>query len=66
MEDEKKEVPNAMKIIFGAFMVLIYLGMGILMLINFFDWQWAWARYGLGLLFIVYGFWRGYREYKKR
>ncbi len=47
-------------------MIIIYLGMGYLMFVNFFDWteDFAWARYSLGTLFILYGFWRGYRQFK--
>jgi hypothetical protein len=58
--------PKGMKYIFGIFMIIIYLGMGYLMFVNFFDWteDFAWARYSLGTLFILYGFWRGYRQFK--
>ena len=54
---------NTVKMIFGLFMIVIYVGMGVLLLINFFNWDtsWAWARIGLGVLFIIYGVWRGYR-----
>ncbi len=55
--------PKGMKYIFGIFMIIIYLGMGYLMFVNFFDWT-EWARYSLGTLFILYGFWRGYRQFK--
>ncbi len=52
---------------FGAFMVCIYLGMGVLMIINFFSWpeSWAVARWLVGVVLIVYGFYRGWREYKR-
>lgn len=52
--------------IFGIVMIVIYVGMGVLLLINFFDWQndWAWTRYIVGIVLIIYGFWRGYRQYK--
>lgn len=58
--------PKTMKYIFGVFMVCIYLGMGYLMMVNFFQWDenFTWARYSLGALFILYGFWRGYRQFK--
>ena len=40
--------------------------MGYLMMVNFFGWDesYTWARYSLGALFILYGFWRGYRQFK--
>lgn len=52
--------------IFGIVMVVIYVGMGVLLLINFFNWQndWAWTRYIVGVVLIIYGFWRAYRQYK--
>ena len=53
-------------ITFGIFMVIIYVGMGVLLLINFFDWggDWAWTRYVVGIVLIVYGFFRAWRQYK--
>lgn len=52
--------------VFGIIMILIYVGMGVLLLINFFGWQsdWAWTRYIVGIVLIIYGFWRAYRQYK--
>lgn len=52
--------------IFGIVMILIYVGMGVLLLINFFNWNndWAWTRYIVGVVLIIYGFWRAYRQYK--
>ena len=52
--------------VFGIIMILIYVGMGVLLLINFFGWQsdWACTRYIVGIVLIIYGFWRAYRQYK--
>lgn len=53
--------------IFGIFMIIIYVGMGVLLLINFFQWEsgpWEWLRWVGGVLLIVYGFWRAYRQFK--
>ena len=52
--------------VFGIIMILIYVGMGVLLLINFVGWQsdWAWTRYIVGIVLIIYGFWRAYRQYK--
>ena len=48
-------------------MVIIYIGMGVLCLINFFGAPatdgWTIARYVVGVMLIIYGFWRGYRMY---
>lgn len=58
--------PGIMRNIFGIFMILVYVGMGILLFINFFqfDASFAWVRYVGGVLFILYGIWRGYRQAK--
>ncbi len=52
------------KYAFGIFMIIIYIGMGYLMFVNFFGWgdDFTWARYSLGSLFVLYGFWRAYRQ----
>ena len=53
-----------MRTIFGIIMIIIYVGMGVLILINFFHWggDWAWTRYVVGTVLILYGFWRAYRQ----
>lgn len=58
--------PQIMRNVFGIFMILVYIGMGILLFMNFFqfDASFAWVRYVGGVLFILYGFWRGYRQFK--
>lgn len=63
MEDttNKKSQGKSIKVMFGLFMIFIYVGMGILVLLGMFDWLPSWARYSLGTLFIVYGVWRCYR-----
>lgn len=58
--------PQAVRNIFGIFMILIYVGMGVLFLIDFFGWKdasWGWLRYVAGAVLVVYGFWRGYRQF---
>lgn len=58
--------PRSLRLIFSIFMILIYIGMGVLMFINFFDMpaKWDWARYVVGVVLIIYALFRGYREYK--
>lgn len=53
-------------IVFGIFMFIVYEGMGVLMFINFFNWgsDWAWTRWIVGAVLVVYGFFRGYRTYQ--
>ena len=59
--------PNqVMSTIFGIIMIIIYVGMGVLFLINFFNWNsdWAWTRYIVGVVLVIYGLWRAYRQVK--
>ncbi len=45
--------PKTARLIFGIFMIIIYVGMGILLLVNFFDWEsgsWEWLRWTGGVL----------------
>ncbi len=65
-EIEPTKTQNIVRTIFGIIMILIYVGMGVLLLINFFGWEsdWAWTRYIVGVVLIIYGIWRGYRQYK--
>ena len=65
-ESRKSAVPSTMRAIFGIIMIIIYVGMGGLLLINFFGWQGevlTWLRYGGGVLFILYGIWRAIRQF---
>lgn len=59
---------RGVKMFFGIFMVLVYLGMAALMAINFFDWSttplWNAVRWFFAALFAAYGIYRGYREIK--
>ena len=51
-------IPSTMRIVFGVIMIIVYVGMGILLLINFFDWGdtpvWTWFRWIGGILLIIY------------
>ena len=40
--------------------------MRVLLLINFFGWNgdWAWTRYVVGVVLVIYGIWRAYRQVK--
>lgn len=58
--------PAVMRSIFGIIMIIVYVGMGVLLLINYFRWEgdWAWTRYVVGIMLIIYGVWRAYRQVK--
>jgi hypothetical protein len=64
--NEKTAVGTVARAIFGIIMIVIYVGMGVLMFINFFQWgeSWLWPRLGLGAVFTVYGLWRAYRQFR--
>ena len=66
MNNKQTSVNQGVKMFFGFFMVLVYLGMAVLMAINFFDWSttplWNAVRWFFAVLFVVYGIYRGYRE----
>ena len=51
---------------FGLFMVVVYLGMALLLAINFFDWDstgvWLVARWAMVVVFAAYGCYRCYRQ----
>lgn len=53
------------KTVFAIFMVIVYVGMGVLLFINFFQWDaaWSWLRWVGGGIFVLYGIWRAYRQF---
>lgn len=62
------DTPKSMKRLFGLIMVVIYLGMGSLCLSGFFDELFGSLtrlQQSFGLLFILYGFWRAYRYFRR-
>ena len=59
----ESDKPSLIKILYAVIMVIVYIGMGVLMLINFFHWgaDWSFVRYVLGSVLVVYGAWRAVR-----
>ena len=51
-----------MKMFFGIFMVLVYLGMAWLMAINYFGFPKKYLSWFFAVVFGLYGIYRGYRE----
>lgn len=68
MNKSQSGLNQSVKMVFGIFMVLVYLGVAALMAINFFDWAdtplWTAVRWFFAIVFAVYGLYRGYREIK--
>lgn len=61
------QVPVMMRYIFGIFMILVYVGVGVgILFFNIFKWDASFnlVRYVGGAILIVYGFWRAYRQIK--
>ncbi len=65
-DNREVQIPSTMRVVFGIIMIIVYVGMGILLLINFFGWQGellTWLRWCGGVLFIIYGIWRAIRQF---
>lgn len=65
-DSNTSKTPQMMRNIFGIVMIIVYIGMGVLFFINFFQFNgsWAWLRWVGGVIFTIYGFWRAYRQFK--
>ncbi len=63
-ENSDRKPAKVMLAIFGIIMIIVYVGMGVLLLINYFGWDgdWALTRYVVGVMLIIYGLWRAYRQ----
>ena len=59
-------VNQGLRLFFGIFMVLVYLGMAVLLAIDYFDWSavplWRVLRIPFAVILAAYGIYRGYRE----
>ena len=58
--------PNmVMRAVFAIIMIIIYIGVGVLLLINFFQWPESigWIRWIIGIVLIIYGGFRAYRYF---
>lgn len=69
METEKgtSKMPRIMRNIFGIIMIIVFVAVGIMCLAGVFPsltGSFEWLRWTGGVVFIIYGFWRGYRQFK--
>lgn len=55
------EVPRGMRFVFGIFMILVYLGVGLLLIFDKFNIGNVAISATVGGLLIAYGIWRGIR-----
>lgn len=62
-----KLITHSLRLFFGVFMICVYLGMAVLMAINFFEWSatplWTLVRWVMAAIFATYGIYRGYRQF---
>ena len=67
MQFKASSMFKAFRILFGVFMIVVYLGMAYLLYINFFKWTtepWLSLRYVFAIIFALYGIYRCYRQIK--
>ncbi len=60
------QAPRGMRILFGVFMVVVYLIVGVLFILDIFNIDNQTISIIVGSVLIVYGIWRGYRLYVGR
>lgn len=68
-EKRKSVIPRGALIAMAVFMVLVYIGMGVLFFMDLFGWTqmaqpWPVLNYVCGVILVIYGIYRGYRLYK--
>ena len=63
MSNKQSGLVQGMKLGFGIFMVLFYLGVAAMMAINFFNFP-KYLSWFFAVMFAAYGIYRGYREIK--
>ena len=60
----KSSMNKGLRIGFGLFMVIVYVGMGYLFIKDFFGIYNQYISIPVGIVLIIYGIWRGFRMYK--
>lgn len=67
MEGNNGNRPGPVKgsnIVFGIIMIIVYIGMGILLCLNMFNFDNATISIIIGVILCVYGVWRAIRLFK--
>lgn len=59
-----QNAPKGMRLVFGIFMILIYVGVGLLFIFDFFNIDNTAISRVVGGLLILYGIFRAYRLYR--
>lgn len=68
-EKQRSMIPRGALIAMGIFMIIVYIGMGVLFFIDLFGWAqmaspWPVLNYVCGAILVLYGIYRGYRLIK--
>lgn len=66
-DESRRGIPSVMRTIFGIIMIIVYVGMGVLLLLNYFQWSpglMQVLRWVGGVVFILYGIWRAIRQFR--
>lgn len=61
--DNNNNMPRGARLIFGIFMVLVYLAVGMLFIFDVFNIDNTAISATVGGILVAYGIWRGYRLY---
>lgn len=62
--DNNNQTPKGARLVFGIFMVLVYLAVGLLFIFDIFNIDNTAISATVGGILCAYGVWRGYRLYK--
>ncbi len=66
MSKSNNGITRLIRLLFGIFMVIVYLGMAYLLAVNFFDWPatsvWKIVRWTMAVILALYGAFRCYRQ----
>ena len=64
-DEERRRKPGVIHYAFGIFMIIVYVGMGVLLLTGFFGHPagtiWTVLNWVVGIILIIYGIWRAVR-----
>ena len=61
--DNYPKQPKGMRLMFGIFMVIVYLLVGLLFILDVFNIDNTAVSMTVGIILCLYGVWRGYRLY---
>lgn len=62
--DDMNNIPKGGRLVFGIFMVLVYLAVGLLFIFDVFNIDNVAISASVGGVLCAYGVWRGYRLYR--